>query len=267
MGTVKHAISEYAIDRKRIMIFAVTIEHAEKLAEFMGCNAVHSKLKKDVWRERVDRFKSGEDRMIVNVSQLSIGFDCPEVDCVIVARPTMSAALHVQIFGRGMRISEGKKDCLFLDLVGNYLRHGLPSNPKIRKPKEKEDQKEKEKNTASVCPECFEVVEEGIICSYCGAELAAKKEIIERDEALKMKEIESENKRHRVIKAWEKTGHVTGKGNGGSLFVVQVTNRDKPLFKFCGDGTSKVVKTRLKILSLCSGDVVNIVSTAYGDWF
>jgi DNA repair protein RadD len=266
MGTVKHAIETYASDRKRIMVFAVTIEHAEKLADFLGCFAVHSKLKKDDWREKVDRFKSGNERILVNVSQLSIGFDCPEVDCVVVARPTMSPALHVQIFGRGMRISEGKKDCLFLDLVGNYLRHGLPSNPKIRKPKEKEDAKEREKNTASVCHECFEIVEDGIVCPYCGAELAAKKEIIERDEALKMKEIERLANIPKVVLVGEKRNSTTKKGFVGSWFWVKLDN-GKTIFKFCGNGTAKMERERAKINKLRDGDPINIVSTAYGDWF
>ena len=147
------------------------------------------------------------------------------------------------------------------------MRHGLPSNPKIRKPKEKQEEREKEEAKSKVCHECFEIVEgEEVICPSCGAELTAKKEIIDRDEEIKMMEIEAEKKKHRVIKAWEKTDHVTGKGNSGSLFIVLVTNREKPLFKFCGVGTSKAIKTRAQITMLRAGDVVDIVSTAYGDW-
>ena len=266
MGTVKHAIEAYAYDRKRIMVFAVTIEHAEKLADFLGCFAVHSKLKKDDWREKVDRFKSGDERILVNVSQLSIGFDCPEVDCVVVARPTMSPALHVQIFGRGMRISEGKKDCLFLDLVGNYLRHGLPSNPKVRNPKEKQDDRESEDAKSKVCPECFEVVEgEETVCPHCGAELTVKKDIINRDEAIKMMEIERENNAHRFIKWWEKDA-ISNSGYHGVRFCLSVTNREKPVFKFVTNGAAKQEKVRIRLREFNHGDIVNIIDTAYGPW-
>jgi hypothetical protein len=151
-------------------------------------------------------------------------------------------------------------------LVGNYLRHGLPSNPKIRKPKEKEDAKEREKNTASVCPECFEIVEDGIVCPYCGAELAAKKEIIERDEALKMKEIERLANIPKVVLVGEKRDCTTKKGFVGSWFWVKLDN-GKTIFKFCGNGTAKMEKERAKINKLRDGDPINIVATAYGDWF
>jgi len=104
MGSVKQAIDEHAQARKSIMVFAVTIEHAEALAEFLGCEAVHSKLDKDTWRDRVDRFKSGVARILVNVTQLSIGFDAPRIDCIVLARPTMSPALFVQMIGRSLRI-------------------------------------------------------------------------------------------------------------------------------------------------------------------
>ena len=109
LGTVKNAIANYGKGRKSILIFAVTIEHAEKLAEFLGCAAVHSKLEKNEWRSLVDSFKSGKVRMLVNVSQLSIGFDAPRVDCVVIARPTMSPALHTQICGRALRIDVQKE--------------------------------------------------------------------------------------------------------------------------------------------------------------
>jgi DNA repair protein RadD len=265
MGSVKHAIETYAKGRKSILVFAVTIEHAEALASFLGCHCVHSQLKRDLWRERVDRFKGGQDRILVNVTQLSIGFDAPAVDCLVVARPTMSPALHVQIAGRSLRICEGKKDALILDLVGNYLRHGLPSNPKIRSPKEKQKDNEKKEKEANVCEVCFFVVDDGsLVCPECGAEMVKKKNIIEKNEKIKM--IEVERSRHKIIKAWEKEDYVTKKGNIGSLFCLKVTNREKPLFRFCGSGSARMIKERKRIKKLRSGDVVQIANTAYGDW-
>ena len=265
MGTVRNAIVDHASDRKSILIFAVTIEHAEKLASFLGCEAVHSKLKKEEWRRRVDDFKNGS-RMLVNVAQLTVGFNHPPVDCVVVARPTMSPAIHAQICGRGFRICDGKKDCLILDLVGNYLRHGLPSNPKVKKPKEKEDEKETKEKGASVCPECFDVVEAGVlICPGCGAEMLERKDIIELNEKLELEEVERIKNLPVVEVAGEKTGAVTSRGFKGSWFWVKLQD-GKTLFKFCGDGTKKMEKERARVMALTAGDKVDVAATAYGDW-
>ncbi len=266
LGTVRYAIDQHASDRKRIMVFAVTIDHAEKLAEFLGCSAVHSKLHKDVWRERVDDFKNGKVRVLVNVSQLSIGFDCPEVDCIVVARPTMSPALHVQILGRGIRICEGKKDCLFLDLVGNYLRHGLPSNPKVRKPKEKQEEKEAKEKESSVCPECFDVVEAGLVaCPSCGAEMVMRKEIIERNEELRMKEIEREERMPKLVRWWEKP-KVSKIGNAGVLFCIRISTQSMPLFMSAGNETMKQNKIRKQLEGLKEGQSLDLINTAFGMW-
>jgi DNA repair protein RadD len=268
MGSVQKAIDEHAQKRKRILIFAVTIDHAEKLAEFLGCAAVHSKLDKAIWRELVDAFKSGEVRMLVNVSQLSIGFDCPEVDCVVNARPTMSPALHVQICGRGLRIAHGKTDCLIIDLVGNYLRHGLPSHPTVRDPREKQEGKEKEEMRSRVCFECFSVVEgPETICPFCGADMTAKKEIIENNAMLQMKEIEIENQKKYISKMWVKANHRTEKGYWGSMFMIKLTGYGDTLFKFCSNG-SKQEQLELHRLALSKRKKIKctIVNTAYGEW-
>ena len=266
MGSVRHVIDEYCQGRKRIMIFCVTIDHAEELAKFLGVGCVHSRLKKEEWRDRVDRFKNGDDRILVNVTQLTVGFDCPEVDCLIVARPTMSPSLHVQICGRGLRVVDGKENCLIIDMVGNYLRHGLPSNPKIRAPKEKQEDREKKEKATNVCHECFEIVEGGeTICPNCGAVLTAKKEIEEINEKVRLMEIEAEKNKHRVERYGEKQA-TTKQGNNGVRFWLKVTGRDMPLFKFCGSGTQKIEKTRERLNRLKIGDAVDIVATAYGDW-
>lgn len=266
MGSVQHAITDYCDGRKKIVVFAVTVDHAEALAEMLKCNSLHSKLKKDEWNRRMEGFKYGDDRIIVNVEQMTVGVNIPAIDCVIMARPTMSTALMVQSCGRSLRTCDGKKDALILDLVGNYSRHGLPSNPRIRNPKEKDDPREKEKNDSSVCPECFEVVEgPEVVCPFCGSEMNEKKNIIDRDEAIKMKEIERLANLPEVDNVGEKKGSVTKKGSVGSWFWIKLGD-GKTLFKFCGNGTAKMKKERERINSLSKGDKVNIISTAYGDW-
>lgn len=69
-------------------------------------------------RERVlNRFISGECSVICNAMLLSEGWDCPQVDCVIVLRPTRSRSLYMQMVGRGTRVCEGKEDLLLLDFL------------------------------------------------------------------------------------------------------------------------------------------------------
>jgi hypothetical protein len=94
--------------------------------------------------ERVDtlaRFHSGELRVLCSIETLTTGWDMPELDAIVGLRPTTSSSLHVQIMGRGTRIHSGKKNCLYLDFVGNlqrlggcdmletYVRQGQPLEP------------------------------------------------------------------------------------------------------------------------------------------
>lgn len=63
-------------------------------------------------------------KYLCNVNVLTTGFDAPNVDCVVLLRPTLSAGLYYQMVGRGFRLHPGKANCLVLDYGGNVLRHG-----------------------------------------------------------------------------------------------------------------------------------------------
>ncbi|MDZ4228391.1 MAG: DEAD/DEAH box helicase [Candidatus Levybacteria bacterium] len=76
-------------------------------------------------RERIlSAFKSGEIRCVVNVGVLTVGFDFPELDCIIIGRPLKSLALFYQISGRGLRPAPGKEFCNIIDLCDNIKRFG-----------------------------------------------------------------------------------------------------------------------------------------------
>ena len=66
-------------------------------------------------------------QVLVNVDIFSEGFDCPNVEFVQLARPTLSLAKYLQMVGRGLRVAKGKKNCLIIDNVGLYRVFGLPS--------------------------------------------------------------------------------------------------------------------------------------------
>ena len=92
-------------------------------------------------------------QVLVNVDIFSEGFDCPDVEFVQLARPTLSLAKYLQMVGRGLRVARGKKNCVIIDNVGLYRVFGLPSQVwnwnamfegKLRVGKKKETPKERE---------------------------------------------------------------------------------------------------------------------------
>ena len=124
-------VIEYAHNRKGF-VYAINIDHARSIAEYyqsQGVNAVainsHTPVKE---RERIiSSFRSGGLQVLVNVDIFSEGFDCPDVEFIQLARPTLSLAKYLQMVGRGLRPSKGKKNCMIIDNVGLYRVFGLPS--------------------------------------------------------------------------------------------------------------------------------------------
>ena len=143
-------VMRYAANKKGIT-YAIDIAHAEHIAEAYrqhGINAVAIS-SKTPFTERntiIERFKgtivgdcndkpcrtslnqTNDIQVLVNVDLFGEGFDCPDVEFIQLARPTLSLAKYLQQVGRGMRVFEGKKYCLILDNVGLYRLFGLPSD-------------------------------------------------------------------------------------------------------------------------------------------
>jgi len=123
------AYREYASDRKKTLVFGVTIEHASavadafKAADIEAC-AIHSKLSPVELSARMTALEAGTMPVFTSVAKLTTGMDVVDIDCIILARPTKSTALFQQIVGRGQRLSEGKTDCLVIDLVGATREFG-----------------------------------------------------------------------------------------------------------------------------------------------
>jgi DNA repair protein RadD len=265
MNSVKIAIEEHARDRKSIIVFATSIDHAERLAFVLGGKAVHSKMRRDDIRDRIDLFKSGDLRVLVNVGVLAIGFDAPNVDCAVLARPTLSPAMYVQMIGRALRISPEKRDALILDLVGNYHKHGSPMNPIVSEARKKSEQE------PDVCPSCFEIVPLGEkVCPECDFDMTSlieerkRKERKLEEERLKLEEIDV--KKSLVTKKWTKDDHITMKGNEGVLFCIKIKGRSKPLFKFSGKNSSWLPKIIENFNKIQVGQMYEVESTGYGDW-
>jgi DNA repair protein RadD len=128
------AYEKYGEGRTRVLIFAVSIEHARRLAEAFNqagyrAAAVHSQMS---GRERIlADFEAGGLKVLINIGVLTEGWDSPAVDLILLCRPTKSAALFVQMIGRGSRPHPGKKDFLVLDLAENFKTHGDPAEPRV----------------------------------------------------------------------------------------------------------------------------------------
>lgn len=156
---------DYKKTRSKWLIFAINIEHCEQITKqlnILGVKAsfVHSRMKEN--REDViNDFKEGKYQALVSVAVLTTGFDVPDVDLIALMRPTASPVLHIQIIGRGLRIAEGKKDCLILDFAGNLLRNGPIDNPIVRS---KGDGISGEAPLKE-CDQCYEIVH--IAVKYC----------------------------------------------------------------------------------------------------
>ncbi|KAL4402106.1 putative ATP-dependent helicase Irc3 [Malassezia pachydermatis] len=110
--------------RRSTLVFAVNVAHIGSIVrEFQRCGVdarpFHSGMLMSERDATLDAFRQGTFPVLVNCAILTEGADVPPIDCVLLLRPTKSKNLFSQMIGRGMRLSEGKKDCLILDVVGN----------------------------------------------------------------------------------------------------------------------------------------------------
>lgn len=127
-----------ARDRKGVMIFAATVQHANECMASLPPELsaiVTAETKKAERRRIVKMFKHGRIKYLVNVAVFTTGFDAPHVDVIALLRLTESAALLQQMIGRGLRTADGKANCLILDYAENIERHcpdGDIFNPEIK---------------------------------------------------------------------------------------------------------------------------------------
>lgn len=165
-------------ERKRIVVYATDIEHANALAaefakEGFVTRCVNSKTENN--EKTFKDFEDGKVRILVGVDMLIEGWDCPAVDGLVLCAATNSLGRYLQTIGRGLHPDEANKlDCLIADLVGNCLKHGTPRNP-VEPPEKGRKRKAPE---IIVCPECFEVNEgNSKSCSNCGLNFRHKSRI------------------------------------------------------------------------------------------
>ncbi|MFA5454992.1 MAG: DEAD/DEAH box helicase [Sulfurimonas sp.] len=141
--------AEYIQNYKKAIVFAVDINHAELLTKAyqhdgFAAKVIHSNLNQQEQEIEFRRFKDGQTKILVSVAMLTTGFDMPDADVAIIARPTKSQNLYKQMVGRVLRLAPNKTHAILLD-CGNVIDElGEPLDPiKAMQTKEIADNQQK----------------------------------------------------------------------------------------------------------------------------
>lgn len=113
---------EIGANRQGVIIFAATVRHAEEIMKRLSEQSAALITAKTSSADRdniITSFKARQIKYLVNVAVLTTGFDAPHVDLIAILRPTASVSLFQQMIGRGLRICEGKDECLIIDYAAN----------------------------------------------------------------------------------------------------------------------------------------------------
>lgn len=118
---------------KRTVVFCASVKHAEQIAALFAeaglrAAAVSGGMKQSERREFQDKFVSREIQVLCACDLLNEGWDCPEIEVLFMARPTMSKVLYTQQLGRGMRLYEGKESLMVFDFVDNASQYNMPQS-------------------------------------------------------------------------------------------------------------------------------------------
>jgi len=179
------AVTHYRthLDGRKVIAFCSNIKHSQTLVkqfQAAGVQAEHvdGKCSKEDRNAIIDRFRSGETKVLTNCALISEGFDVPDCDGIILLRPTQSLTIYLQQIGRALRPQQ-EKTAIILDHVGNYLRHGLPDQDRewtIKSTKKKRKKKTEEEDIQiQTCKTCFIVFDsKSKKCPNCGAEPEVK---------------------------------------------------------------------------------------------
>jgi superfamily II DNA or RNA helicase len=126
---IAKAVTEHA-DSRKILLFAPTVSSATVIADALSASGrsvglIHGALPTGERKAVLSDFRADRTQVLANCMVLTEGFDEPAADCVVLARPTKSQGLYIQIAGRVLRPYPGKTDALILDVVGATRLHGL----------------------------------------------------------------------------------------------------------------------------------------------
>ena len=185
---------------KQTVIYCASVKHSMITAERFqqaGIKAEHFDGSTPAAERKrlVDKFKAGEIKVLCNCDLISMGFDMPDIGCVVLLRPTESTALYIQQSGRALRYKPGKV-AVIIDMVGNYQKFQLPDEPYEwsleSSPKKRKLIDEEGNFSVRTCGNCFMVFKTAPVCPYCGCEYTLKPRELKAHEDIELKRITAE---------------------------------------------------------------------------
>lgn len=200
-----------ASDRKAWLFFCAGVEHAKHIRDMLRTFGVSAETVTGetpaAEREAIIKaYSSGEIRALTNVNVLSTGFDYPGIDCLVFLRPTLSPGLYVQMAGRGLRVADGKQDCLVLDFAGNVATHGPIT---AVQPPSKAKKGEGEARTKT-CPQCEEMVSPLVrVCPSCGHQFPEPEAVTKPPMVLRNDDILGIEPEEMEVASWSWRKHVS----------------------------------------------------------
>ncbi|WP_291728699.1 DEAD/DEAH box helicase [Bernardetia sp.] len=173
---------------KKMIVFNVNVEHSKLVNNKFLENGIPSAhldgtTSKAIRSQIINQFRNDEIRVLNNVALFTEGFDVPDTDGVILNRATKSEGLYVQMVGRGLRLAEGKTECIVLDHGDNTIRFGFVEDYDQRPFKLNEKKQERESKPRK-CKQCNQGImkhthtdEEKIYsaCTSCGFEMSRER--------------------------------------------------------------------------------------------
>lgn len=209
-----HTVDEYLTKAggKQAVVYTYSVEAANHLADEFNdrgitAEAVDATTPALVRDDAVKRFRDQKQKILVNVNLFTEGIDLPNVDCVIMVRPTMSLALYMQFSMRCLNPRPGKT-AVIIDQVGNWERFGLPNADRdwkaLAKSKASPAKSLKRGGVQVIqCPDCFGVVEKSEVednsCPLCGYYPLVRKRDYEEQKA-QLVEIKASDQVERIKK-------------------------------------------------------------------
>lgn len=191
LAQIAQEMMKYCSDRKTV-VFLPLVKTSQKFRDLLnaaGFKAAEVNGNSDDRAEVLRDFEQGRYNVLCNSMLLTEGWDCPNVDCVIVLRPTKIRSLYCQMVGRGTRLCEGKEELLLLDFLWHTERHELCRPAHLIATTEEVAQKITEKIENAPCPLDLEVVEKQ----------ASDDVVAAREEALAKKLSEMKKRKRKLV--------------------------------------------------------------------
>lgn len=224
--------------RKKWLVFTAGVLHCEHVRdEFrsrgISCEMVTGETPHDEREKIISDYKDGLIKCLVNVAVLTTGFNCPDIDFIIYMRPMRSPVLYIQTIGRGLRVAQGKEDCLIADFANVIGTLGPIDKVNITKINSQKNEAEKKLEAITKqCPSCgVECLPQQKYCYVCSYSfIQAQLDTKASDSAVLSMDIEPEW--HDVIEVTYKKHNKKGDENAPPTLCVTYYTQTKEIKEF-----------------------------------